>query len=69
MVGFLARRRGSLGSRRNEGADELIPEASDAAVQGVEGGVTEEAAPPASTEAATDTSAQNTATPAGEVAT
>ncbi len=65
----LARRRGSLGSRRNEGADELIPEASDAAVQGVEGGVTEEAAPPASTEAATDTSAQNTATPAGEVAT
>ena len=63
----LARRRGSLGSRRSGGADELIPEASDAAAD-IEGGVTEEAAPEAS-EAATDTSAQNTATPTDEVAT
>ncbi|MEQ1818270.1 MAG: cell wall hydrolase [Terricaulis sp.] len=64
----LARRRGSMGSRRHEGADELIPEASDAAAAGIEGGVTQEAAP-AVTDAATDTSAQNTAAPAGEVAT
>lgn len=63
----LARRRGSLGSRRSEGADELIPEAADAAA-GVEGGATQETAP-AATEAGTDTSAQNNATPIGEVAT
>ncbi|MCX7360166.1 MAG: cell wall hydrolase [Alphaproteobacteria bacterium] len=63
----LARRRGSLGSRRSEGADELIPEASDAAA-GIEGGATQETAPAAS-EATADTSAQNTASPTGEVAT
>lgn len=57
----LARRRGSMGSRRSEGADELIPEAGDAAA-GIEGGATQETAP-AATEATTDTSAQNTATP------
>ena len=63
----LARRRGSLGSRRSEGADALIPEASDAAA-GIEDGATQETAPAAS-EAVTDTSAQNTATPTDEVAT
>lgn len=64
----LARRRGALGSRRSTAAEELIPEATDAALDGVEGGVTEEAAP-AATDAATDTTAHNTSTAAAEVAT
>ena len=65
----LARRRGAMGSRRSgTAAEELIPEATDAALEGVEGGVTEEAAP-APADAVTDTTAHNgSATPA-EVAT
>jgi len=57
----LARRRGALGSRRGTAADELIPEADDAALQTIEGVVTEEA--PAAAPAATGDAAE------GEVAT
>ncbi|MEZ5972951.1 MAG: cell wall hydrolase [Hyphomonadaceae bacterium] len=64
----LARRRGSFGSHRSGGADELIPEAPDVAVQGVEGAAIPEAAPPAPA-AATDTTAQNTSAAPAEVAT
>ena len=54
----LARRRGAMGSRRSvTDADELIPEADDVVLEGVEGAVTEEAAPQAPAEAETDTTA------------
>jgi spore germination cell wall hydrolase CwlJ-like protein len=57
----LARRRGAMGSRRSvTAADELIPEADDVALEGVEGAVTEEAAPQAPAEAETDTTAAAT---------
>jgi spore germination cell wall hydrolase CwlJ-like protein len=65
----LARRRGAMGSRRSvTAAEELIPEAGEAALEGVEGGLTEEAAP-APAEAVTDTTAANSATAQSEVAT
>ncbi|MGD9982305.1 MAG: cell wall hydrolase [Hyphomonadaceae bacterium] len=38
----LARRRGALGGRRGSAAEELIPEADDAALEGVENAITEE---------------------------
>lgn len=64
----LARRRGAMGSRRSAtAAEELIPEAGDT-VEGVQGTVTEEAAP-APAESDTDTTAANTATAQSEVAT
>ncbi len=66
----LSRRRGAIGSRRNgTAADELIPEAADVALDGVDGGVTEEAAPASSTEAVTDTTAHNVGAASTEVAT
>lgn len=66
----LARRRGAMGSRRSGTAsDALIPEAgATAPVDGVEGVLTEEAAP-APVESETDTTAANTATAQSEVAT
>jgi spore germination cell wall hydrolase CwlJ-like protein len=63
----LARRRGALGSRRGSAADELIPEANDAALEDVENAVTEEA--PVATEADSDASAANTTAAQDEVAT
>jgi spore germination cell wall hydrolase CwlJ-like protein len=67
----LARRRGALGSRRHgSAADELIPEADAVALEGVEGAVTEEAAPaPVPVDAASGTTAENTAGARSEVAT
>lgn len=66
----LARRRGAIGSRRSvTAAEELIPEADDAALAPVEGDVTEEATPAAPADAATDTSAENSAPAEGEIAT
>jgi hypothetical protein len=67
----LARRRGALGSRRHgSAADELIPEADAVALEGVEGAVTEEAAPaPVPADAASGTTAENTAGARSEVAT
>jgi len=57
----LARRRGTLGSRRSvTAAEELIPEAGATPVEGANGGLTEEAAP-APAESDTDTTAANTA--------
>lgn len=65
----LARRRGAMGSRRSTtAAEELIPEADAVAVEGVDGGLTEEAAP-APAESETDTTAANAATSQSEVAT
>lgn len=65
----LARRRGAMGSRRSAtAAEELIPEAGEAALEGVEGDLTEEAAP-APAEADTDTTAANTTATESEVAT
>ena len=67
----LARRRGAMGSRRSgTAADELIPETDGVAVDGVQGTVTDEAAPaPGATDAPADTSAANTAIEPREVAT
>lgn len=60
----LARRRGAMGSRRAATAsEELIPEAGETPVEGIDGGLTEEAAP---APAESDTTAANAAS---EVAT
>lgn len=67
----LARRRGALGTRRGgSAAEELIPEAADAALEVVEGSVTEEAAPVAADALAVDASAPITdAAPVADIAT
>ncbi len=63
----LARRRGAIGNRRGSAADALIPEADDAAMETVQGVVTETAAPAATAPAAADAATTDTAE--GEVAT